>query len=227
MSTTKNSKKQVLNLLLLKGNLYPSDSADYDLLKRRHVLIYRIPLSSLEQLKKTALTHLEIVIQNFNVLWDAFVPHLESELANIGETHSVSKHEFWLKIPADKSLEATQFIERTNRFVRRYCLRLSVDTIHEENIVKSQLRAIHNDSLNNSYPISNENLVGESVELKLTDCLKMVFTRRTFEGSPAITIQVMDKHGDDWRDNLNRLARLSGIEKEQFIELASFFLNLS
>lgn len=227
MSNTKNSKKQVLNLLLLKGNLYPSDSADYDLLKRRHVLIYRIPLSSLEQLKRTALTHLEIVIQNFNVLWDEFVPHLETELDNLGKRHSVSKHEFWLKVPVEKSLAATAFIERTNRFVQRYCLRVSVDTVHEENIVKYKLRIIHSEEVNNSYAFTNENLVGESVELSLTSCLKMVLTRRVFDGSPAINVQVMDKHGDDWRDNLNRLAILSNIPKEQFAELASFFLNLS
>lgn len=227
MSNTKNSKKQILNLLLLKGNLYPSDSADYDLLKRRHVLIYRIPLSSLEQLKKTALTHLEIVIQSFNVLWDEFVPHLESELANIGKVHSVSKHEFWLKVPPEKALEATAFIERTNRFVQRYCLRVSVDTIHEDNVNKYKLRIIYSEEVNNSYAFSNENLVGESVELNLTSCLKMVITKRVFEGSPAINVQVMDKHGEDWRDNLNRLSRLSNIPKEQFVELASFFLNLS
>lgn len=222
-----NSKKQVLNLLLLKGNLYPSDSPDYDLLKRRHVLIYRIPLSSLEQLKRTALTQLEVNIQNFSTLWTEFVPHLESELASLGETHTVNKYEFWLKCKLEKAQEADKFFERTNRFLQRYCLRVSSDIIHEDDLMKYRLRILHSDEINNSYAFKNENEIGAVVTVDMTPYLRMIFTRRTFEGCPSISVQLQDKHGDDWQDRLNRLAKVSDIPKEQFAELASFFLNLS
>jgi hypothetical protein len=225
--TKTTGNKQTLNLLLLNGNLYPSDSADYDLLKRRHVLIYRIQLSSLEQLKRTALTYLNIVVEPFSVLWEQFVPHLEQQLAAIGEARTISKHEFWLKVPIEKTKDADNFIHRTNRFLQRYCLRVSLNTIHTEHFVKHQLRIVKGEDINNSYAFKNENDVGATVEVDLTPCLKMVFTRRVFEGSPSIGVQVMDKHGDDWHDRLNRLANVANIPKEQFTELASFFLNLS
>ena len=220
-------QKQTLNLLLLNGNLYPSDSSDYDLLKRRHVLIYRIPLSSLEQLKRTALTHLNIVVEPFSVLWEQFVPHLESQLADIGETRTISNHEFWLKVRTADAKEADAFIHRTNQFLQRYCLRVSLTSSHTEKVVKHCIRIVKGEDINNSYAFKNENSVGQTVELNLTPCLKMEFKRAVFEGSPSITVRMMDKHGDDWHDNVNRLASVANIPKEEFTALASFFLNLS
>lgn len=227
MRTKTTGKQQTLNLLLLNGNLYPSDSADYDLLKRRNVLIYRIPLSSLDQLKHTALKHLNVVVEPFSTLWDTFVPHFEEQLANVGETRTISKHEFWLKVPVEKAKEADNFIHRSNKFLQRYCLRVSVTSVHTEHFVKHQLRILKGDDINNSYAFKNENELGATVEVNLTACLKMVFTRRLFEGSPSIAVQVMDKHGDDWHDRVNRLASVSNVPKAEFTALASFFLNLS
>ena len=228
MATKQSGKKQpTLNLLLLKGNYYPADSADYDLLKRRNVLIYRIPSGSLPQLRSTALTQLDIQIKSFSEIWDRFVVNLEQELEGFGSFHAVSQHEFWLKVSEDRAPEVDKFFTKISKFVMRYCIRLTHDLSKKEGSLRYKLKFIYSEDINNSYAFQNVNITGDTIEIPLTTCLRMVFTQRVVDGTPALTVQVQDKHGLDWSDCLNRTGRLSEIPKEDFVKLASYFLNLS
>ena len=228
MATKQSGKKQpILNLLLLKGTYYPAESADYDLLKRRNVLIYRIPSGSLPQLRSTALTQLDIQIKPFADTWTEFASNLEQELAGFGSVHVVTQHEFWLKVAEDRAPDVDKFFTKISRFVMRYCIRLTHDLSKKEGYLRYKLKFIYSEDVNNSYAFKNVNVTGDSIEVPLTTCLRMVFTQRVVDGTPSLTVQVQDKHGLDWSDCLNRTGRISDIPKEDFVKLASYFLNLS
>ena len=227
MAKSKTAKQQVLTLLLLKGNYYPSDNADYDLLKRRNVCIYRIPSGSLPQLKATALNHLDIQVKPFSELWEEFVPSLEENFATLGTLHVVSQHEFWVKAADNRAAEIDKYLEKVSRFVQRYCIRVVTDVSKKQEFVRYKIKFVYAEEIDNSYAFVNENLTGPSITVPLTTCLRMVFTQRIVEGMPSITVQVQDKLGLDWSDCLNRTGRMSNIPKEDLAKLGAYFLNLS
>ena len=223
------NKHQELKLFSFKGNLYPADAVDYELLKQRGVLIYRIPETSLALLQKTSLTKLQIAVVPFPTIWGPFANSFALELKSYGAVKAVSMHEYWLRLTptGDDEKRLRDYLYKMSKFISRYCIKLSIDQIHKDGELRLKIKFIYNEEINNSYAFKNPEVADSEVIMEITSCVRLVLSHKEISGSPFLTWKLQDLVNGSWVDYSNRSSAITEKSKEQLRAVAHYMLNLT
>lgn len=222
--------KNNLNLLVFKGHLYPSDTADYEYLRARNFTSFRIPIASLPFLKKTRLSQAVVILKEFNQLWSSFIEHLETQLLKYGKVRKDSNHQLRVMVPVDDLKKTQSFLNKTKIFASRYCVSLSLT--EKSNSEKTHVVIIckfaYSESINNSYAFLNIlNEDTNSVEMLLEPSLKLRITRGIVSNVPTVSWVLLDRTGEHWSECVHRTGRYSSLNKEQILKVADFLMELA